>query len=152
MNTAMSTTIEHILNLKVTLWGSPSCAATRRVCKVRGIANPSGNDFQWELNSILANLLLHNIYVDKFRMVFVKTADCTHVHNSVCMPELTVGCKWAVHLRKAIGCHGFDESPSEGGWIVDQVKTADSYYCKICFCPCGSLFAMVSSIYVIVNL
>ena len=62
-------------------------------------------------------------------MVFVKTADCTHVHNSVCMPELTVGCmQVAVHLRKAIGCHGFDEWPSEGGWIVDQVKTADSYY------------------------
>ena len=93
MNTAKSTTIEHILNLKITLWGSPSCAATRRVCKVRGIANPSENDFQWEPNSILANLFLDNIYVDKFRMVFVKTVDCTHVHNSVCMPELTVGCK-----------------------------------------------------------
>ena len=93
MNMTMPTTIEHILNLKITLWGSPSCAATRRVCKVRGIANPSENDFQWEHNSILANRLLNNIYVDKFRMVFVKTADCTHVHNSVCMPELTVGCK-----------------------------------------------------------
>ena len=133
MNTAISTTIEHILNLKVTLWGSPSCAATRRVCKVRGIASPSENYFQWEHNSILANLLLNNIYVDKFRMVFVKTADCTHVHNSVCMPELTVGCKWLFTWGKPSVVTVLMNGPAKEGGSLIRLKLLIATTAKFVF-------------------